>query len=515
MRKHNTLLGQATLPKKQFTRPKQVLTGGVLGNTGRGLSYQQYQGLVKGIDGLKDATTVQRKEYDEYVDYNEKATVRSDYNIEDITRLAKSLEHIIDDLRNKWKVQQKWNSYFNFMISNASDPTNTNVIIDDRVTELKQQINELQRQITSGQDNSAIIELRNEFDQITVQAKNILRVLQSIPGIVTSLDSICNRTENGFEIKYKTINFKDIDLNAALPKDMEDPDENDGDANPDAGEPDASLPTEGGGGDPPAPGGYNPDEDDRGQPIPPEGEPAFSQAQKETILVSPVDMKFSKLYAESTKLTDINKALTETKTAIEQIKTAITSLQSSTPTVTIVYVATINVYENGPVVVNSRGSSSDMKFSCSSDRCRLTLNVTSTSTPFRIESAVCNLKFAENHADFGGGEHNGNGPGAMSVLACRAYSSSTTNWSVDVYQFAQGNANNNSWYSPQWGSDRGVFTIDVIAFGTIGTTSSSSSPTVNITPPTVPTTADFSPSCGDKTEVEIKPEPAPEPEPEP
>lgn len=501
MRQHNMLLGQATLPKKQVTRPKQVLTGGVLGNTGRGLSYQQYQGLVKGIDNLKETTTVQRKEYDEYVDYNEKATVRSDYNIADMTKLAKSLEHIIDDLRKKWAVQEKWNAYFKQMIENANNGVVSESTLESRLDALQSQIQQLQNKDNSNTLVTLSQGIQQQLDEKTKQITNLVRILQQLPGFVTSIDEICNKLDGGFDIKYKTVSFDDIDLDAELPVEPDSEDDNilnQPSENPDAGDTEEELPQ---------PENPNPDEPDPEPVLDP-----ISSAQTEVTLTSPADMKFSKLYADSTKLTDINTSLNGTKTAIEQIKNAIVSLQSSTPTITIVYVATINVYESGPVVINSRGSSSDMKFSCSRDRCRLTLNVTSTSTQFRIDSAVCNLRFAENHADFGGGEHSGRGSGAMSVLACRAYSSSNTNWSVDVYQFAQGNSNNNSWFSPEWNGKQGVFTIDVIAFGTIGTTSSSSSPTVNITPPTVPTTTDFTQSCGTSTSKEIPPEPKPEPE---
>lgn len=501
MRKHNTLLGQAILPKKQFTRPKQVLTGGVLGNTGRGLSYQQYQGLVKGIDNLKDTTTVQRKEYDEYVDYNEKATVRSDYNIEDITRLAKSLEHIIDDLQEKWKVQQKWNDYFKLMISNASDPTNTNVLIDDRVAQLNQQIDQLRAEFSSSNSNDAYVELNLKLEESVRQVKNLLRVLQALPGIVAGIDSICNKTDGGFEIKYKTVKLKDIDLDAALPNE---PDDSISDAD--------SMPDESDGNDV-NDAETTPGEDEIEEPIPEEGIDPFKESFTQVTLQSPADMKFSKLYADNTKLTDINTSLTETKTAIEQIKDAITQLSANNSPLGVIFSAEIQLFSTThALVVNKACAISDLSFSITVEGYNLSLSVSSATTDFKIYGVSTNLIYTGNSANYNNQYKSGNGWGGLQVIHSRISGSSNKKYSIDMQQFAQKNDKNHSWQNEQWTNTGGITQFHVIAVGTIGTTSSSSSPTVNITPPTVPNTAEFVQSCGTSTSEDIIPEPEPEEE---
>lgn len=503
MRKHNMLLGTAAPPTKSFQKPKQVITTPMGGGSGTSLTHQQYSNILKNINQLHEQGAVQRKEYEEYVDYNEKATVRSDYNINEITTLAKSLELLIYDLQRKLKVQDKWNEYFKTQINLLNDDSGITNIIDSRISQVSDKLQEAEDRLNNNLANNNSGEVYDRVEVLEKQVKNLVRILERLPGFVTSIDSICNKDAGGFDIKYKTISFDDIDLNAELPvvPDEEpdtDPEEDYDNRDPNGGE--EEIPD------------YPWD-----KPDVPDPEPILdpiSSAQTEVTLTSPVDMKFSKLYADSTKLTDINKALTETKDAITQIKTAITSLQSSTPTIIPLFVATINVYQGGPAIGAKVLASNDLSLgiSRSANQWNLTLTIKSTSTEFSLYGVSTSIISGHDAPDYNDELHSGRGDGVFTTIVNRIYSSSKRDWGIDLRQYSQGNENNNSWGGDQWDGTHGVYAFYIIGFGTIGTTSSSSSPTVNITPPTVPTTADFTESCGAKSEVEIKPEPEPEPE---
>ena len=495
MRQHNTLFNKVTPPPKHFSKPKQVVTVPISGSSGKGLTNEQYRGILNGIDTLNEATAVQRKEYNSYVEYNEKATVRSDYNIADMTKLAKSLERLIDELQKKQAVQDKWNTYFNQMIKGAKNGAVSESTLEARLKSLQDQIDAIKKQSSVDNTTDSILELTNQLEEKTKQITNIVRVLEQLPGFVVSIDKVCNRTEGGFEIIYKTISFKDIDLNAELPE-------------VDDGIPETDVPDLEDGGDEgeviPPDGNYEDDD-------PPPVTDPVKTAGTEVKLVSPEDMKFSKLYANSTKLTDINISLTETKTAIEQIKAAITQLSANNSPLGVIFSAEIQLFSTTrALVVNKACAISDLSFSITVEGYNMSLSVSSATTDFKIYGVSTNLIYTGNSANYNNQHKSGRGWGGLQVIHSRISGSSNKKYSIDMQQFAQGNDNNNSWQNEQWTNTGGITQFHVIAVGTIGTTSSSSSPTVNITPPTVPNTAEFSPSCGDKTEVPIEPEPAPE-----
>lgn len=310
--RHNTLFNKVTPPPKHFTKPKKVVTVPVTGNLGKGLTREQYQGILGSIDNLNEATAVQRKEYDAYVDYNEKATVRSDYNIADITKLAKSLERLIDDLQKKWKVQEKWNAYFKQALASLSENNDINILVDDKVSMLEQKIKDLEDQLNSLDLNSLVVEYTQNNESSSKYIQNLLRVLQQLPGIVTDIEAICTKAEGGFTIKYKTVKLSDIDLDAELPEPEPDPNE------PKDPEPEIPYPE-----DPDNEESGEYDEDKLGKPKDPKGTDAVKSKQTEVELSSPTDFKFKNLFADNVTVTN---TITAETSEIKDVNASIQAL---------------------------------------------------------------------------------------------------------------------------------------------------------------------------------------------
>lgn len=501
MKKHNTLFSNVTPPTTKIARPKKVFTTPVQGNLGKGLTSEQYHGILNNIGDLQDKTAVQRADYNAYVEKNEKATVRSDYNIADITELAKSLELLIYDLQNKFKVQDKWNAIFKQSLKESGDPSSILAVINGESEDLKRRIAELERKLSDAiKGNQDLFNSQSmSQDSQSIQIQNLIRILQELPGFVTNIESICNKADGGFELKYKTIKFDNINLDAELPqkppstdsteeeyKKVDDGRDYDGDeqfGTPDPeGEKDDGLEKEEIVTDP------------------------MSSAETAVTVSSPTDMKFNALYAEQTKLTDVNKSLTE-------MKNAITSLQSSTPTIVTLFSAMITVYAGGPGISSKLLASDALSLSVtrSPNQWNLTVTVSSTSLDFTLASVVTSTITARGATSFEDDHYQSRGDGPFSSIVNRISSSSSRSYSVDLKQYSQGDGNNDSWGEDQWNGKNGVFQFYIVGFGTIGTVAGQS-PTVNVTIPNAP---EFTASCGERVETPIEPTPEPEPEPAP
>lgn len=487
MRQHNTLLGKATPYTKQFTQPKKV---NAMGNLGNGLSYAQYQGILNSVDELKDKADVQRMDYEEYVDYNEKATIRSDYNIADITELAKSLERLIGELQQKMKKQDKWNKYLKQLILNAGDTTNISVLMDDKVSMLEQKIKDLEDQLNSLDLNSLVVEFTQNNESSSKYIQNLLRVLQQLPGIVTDIEAICNKDGGGFTIKYKTVNLQDIDLDADLPEPEPDPNE------PEDPGPEIPYPEDP---DNEETGDY--DEELLGKPKDPKGTDAVKSKQTEIELASPKDMSFDSLYANSTSFTDINNALTATKSAI-------TSVEATASPLGIVFAGKVTVTStSGSVTVNglfANGGTATAHVN-DSDKCTIQLSL-SFNEAVTIYSVLTTITATAHNSTSGR-----SAGGLASIYAKVSITSASTDQIIRFSQYSQGNSDNDSWKWYIWTADDGITSFYVTVIGVASSSSSGGGSSSNDI--TIPSTGTLSTSCSTiKTEKDVTPEPKPEPE---
>ena len=484
MKQHNTLFGKATPYTKQFSLPKRVVTTPVNGNLGKGLTHEQYKDILDNIDSLKDKTTAQGMSFDEYVTYNEKATVRSDYNIADITELAKSLELLIYDLQRKWKQQEKWNKYMKQLILSAGDMTNISVLIDDKISELEQRIMELEKQLGSTNNNDSTVEVTNELEEQLNKIKNIERILKDIPGIVTDIASICNIAEGGFTLEYHTAKFSDIDLDAEVPEEDE---------------PGSEVVDPGG----------DDSEEPSGEVVDPGGddEPVNTEAYKSNLqkitVASPTDMSFNKLYASTTSLTDIHRTLEQMKSAIEQIQS---TPVSTGPKMTVLFSAEITIYQSGPSITKQVSAFDGLKLAdkISANKYNLTLDVSATDGTIFELTSVCTNVITTNNVSFVDEAHSGRSNGGLVSILSSISSGTGNNYTVYFQQFCQSDDNNDSWKNYWWESGKATQKFSVTGFGTIkDSTSGSSVPPVDIT---IPELSTLSPSCSSsKTNQEVDP----------
>lgn len=312
MRKHNTLFGTATQPTKKFETPKRVVTVPTSGNLGKGLTHEQYKNILDNIDDLQNKATIQRNDYDAYVDYNEKATTRSDYNIADITELAKSLERLIYDLQQKQKQQEKWNAYFKQLLIGASDRSDVTAIFDEQLAQLEDKLRALELKLENSFDTSGITELFQTMEQQTKQIQNLVRILKQLPGFVTSIDKLCTIENGGFTITFQTVKFDNINLDAELPVEPDpDPDEEiEGDVSEDkeadGGDEESSVP-----------------EDNRTDDTPDPVLDPIKSALTEVTLTSPADFKFKNLFADNVTVTN---TITAETSKIEDVNESIKAL---------------------------------------------------------------------------------------------------------------------------------------------------------------------------------------------
>ena len=486
MKQHNTLFGKATPYTKQFSLPKRVVTTPVNGNLGKGLTHEQYKDILDNIDSLKDKTTAQGMSFDEYVTYNEKATVRSDYNIADITELAKSLELLIYDLQRKWKQQEKWNKYMKQLILSAGDMTNISVLIDDKISELEQRMAQLELMINSNNSNDLEVNINNEFGDQLNKIKNIERILKGLPGIVTNIDSICNKEEGGFQLNYNTIKFSDINLDAELPDEEPDDDVEEVPGDADSSAPDADQ-----------------DTSDITEESDGKGVSAYEQNATVVSMSSPTEMSFSKVYAPSTSLTDIHSTLEQMKSAIEQIQS---TPVSTGPKMTVLFSAEITIYQSGPLITKQVSAFDGLKLTdkISANKFNLTLDVSATDgTAFELTS-VCTNVITTNNVSFVDESHSGRSNGGLISILSSISSGVGNNYTVSFQQFCQSDDNNDSWKNYWWESGKATQKFSVTGFGTIKDSSSSSSGSpVDITLPELST---LSPSCSSsKTNQEVDP----------
>lgn len=490
MKQHNTLLGKATPYTKQFTQPKKV---NAMGNLGNGLSYAQYKGILDSVDELKDKADAQRMDYEEYVDYNEKATIRSDYNIADITELAKSLERLIWELQQKMKKQDKWNKYLKQLILNAGDTTSLSTLMDDKVTMLEQKIKDLEDQLNSLDLNSLVVEFTQNNESSSKYIQNLLRVLQQLPGIVTDIEAICNKDGGGFTIKYKTVNLQDIDLDADLPEPEPDPDD------PEYAAPEIPYPEDADSGET---GDYNEDELDK--PKDPKGTDAVKSKQTEIELASPKDMSFDNLYANTTSFDDINKALTATKSAI-------TSVEATASPLGVVFAGKVTVTsKSGSVTVSGLFANGGTATAHINDSDKGTIKLTlSFDEAVQIYSVLTTITATAGNQT--GGRSAG---GLASVYAKMSGESSlaSTDQVISFSQYSQANADNDAWKCYDWTTEYGITSFYVTVIGVVSTSSSgggSSSGDI-----TVPSTGTLSANCStSKTSKDVTPKPEPEEEP--
>lgn len=483
MRKHNILFSTAVPQSKQFTKPKQVVTAPITGNLGKGLTREQYQGLLNSIDDLNTTTAVQHKEYDDYVEYNEKATVRSDYNIEDITKLAKSLEKIVDDLWHRWKQQEKWNEYFKQMILNAGDNTNTNILIDDKTSVLQQQIDQLRAQLSSSNDNSQFVELNLKMEDSNKQIQNLLRVLQQIPGLVTDIAAICNKSEGGFSIKYQTVQFKDIDLDAELPNVPDDtpmadntPDESEGG--------DVSESTD------------MPGEDQLDEEIPEEGENAVTKNLTEVELSSPTSMKFSTIYADTSSISDINTALESTKDAVQTVEAVASPLG-------VVFAGRVTVTNaSGSINVTGLFANGGIATASRSDSAKYIIKLSlSFNDHVKVYSVLTTITATANN------QYSGRSAGGLASIYAEVVGGddlATYDQTINFIQFSQANADNDSWKCYDWTTEYGITSFYVTVVGVASTSSSSSGGSSGDI--TIPQTGTLSTECStSKVQQDITP----------
>lgn len=498
MRKHNTLFGTATQPTKKFETPKRVVTVPTSGNLGKGLTHEQYKNILDNIDDLQNKATIQRNDYDAYVDYNEKATTRSDYNIADITELAKSLERLIYDLQQKQKQQEKWNAYFKQLLIGASDRSDVTAIFDEQLAQLEDKLRALELKLENSFDTSGITELFQTMEQQTKQIQNLVRILKQLPGFVTSIEKICS-TSTSTELVYNTIKFDSIDLDAELPVEPDpDPDEEiegevSEDKDADGGDEESSIP-----------------EDNRTDDTPDPVLDPIKSALTEVTMQFPSTLIANRVAGEHSQFADINSTLKQMKDAIESLASA-----ESTEGISILFTAYIKITgtQDAPsaILASKRTFDDGLSLKLRVNGRTLYLEVEHSTTMFTIYSVSTNIVDSRDGTNYTPDKQNsGDGNGGLVSVSTKITNDNQYKQTVMFRQFSQGNDHNNSWSDDNWYGGYGVTGLFVTGYG-VYTKSSSSSSGITIDLPTE-IAKDQLAGCGTKTEKDITPKPEPAPE---
>ena len=455
MRKHNTFNSRVIPPTTTIVRPKKVFTTPVQGNLGKGLTSEQYNGILGNIGDLQEKAAVQRSEYDAYVEKNEKATVRSDYNIADITALAKSLELLIYDLQNKLKKQDKWNALFNQQISQASDSSGVLEIVQSRIDQLDDKIKRVTDELKQSVEGLSGVtnQLNGDASGQTKQIQNLVRILQALPGFVTDIESICNKADGGFDITFKTVKFDNIDLDAELP---EEPDtEPEEPVEPDDGKDDSG-------------GEEEPNPDDReDEPEPEPNTNPISSAQTSVTVTSPTDIAFNNIYADN----------------------VVTPTPPKEAAIEVIYSGYISLWQQG----DSWRLAQYGKYAYQGEP-TTEVNDVNLYLHFPTGHSITSVSVTPKRT--ARGDTSGRNAGGLVTV----YADLVGNKSVRFWQISQSDSNNDSWGIDAWKPDAGITDIWVTVFGATTSSSSSTEPIPALTP-----------SCGERIETPIEPEPEPEP----
>ncbi len=462
MRKHNTFNSRVIPPTTTIVRPKKVFTTPVQGNLGKGLTSEQYNGILGNIGDLQEKAAVQRSEYDAYVEKNEKATVRSDYNIADITALAKSLELLIYDLQNKLKKQDKWNALFNQQISQASDSSGVLEIVQSRIDQLDDKIKRVTDELKQSVEGLSGVtnQLNGDASGQTKQIKNLIRILQALPGFVTNIDSVCNKADGGFEINYSAVKFDNIDLDAEIPGEDEkgdiiDPNE------PEEPEPGDSR-------DPSGDDEEEPNPDDReDEPEPEPNTNPVSSAETKVTVTSPTDIAFDNVYANN----------------------VITPTPPKEAAIEVIYSGYISLWQDGAQWRLAQYG----KYAYQGEP---TAEVNDVNLYLRFPTGHSITSVSVTPKRTARGDTSGRNAGGLVTV----YADLVDSKSVRFWQISQSDSNNDSWGIDQWKPDAGITDIWVTVFGATTSSSSSTEPIPTLTP-----------SCGERIETPIEPEPEPEP----
>lgn len=490
MKQHNTLFTKVTPHTTQYATPKRVQTIPISGNLGKGLTHEQYKSMLDNISDLQDKANTQRMDYDEYVDYNEKATVRSDYNIADITELAKSLERLIWELQRKQKKQDKWNAYLKQLVLDNGGLNDLSALFDDKIAQLEQKLAELEAKLNDNSGlNDVLVQVFTTFDNYLTKIKNIERILNAIPYIITDIEAICNKADGGFLLKYKAAKLSEIDLDAELPLEEEEDDTEEEPSEEPAEEDTTDEDTAD-------------DEETEDDPMEGLGTDASKTVVTEMVLASPEDMSFANLYADYIHFPELTDALESTKDAIGTV-------ESSASNITTIFSGELTINSGGGVTVASTFYSSDSINHATASIAGAILSLSlNTKDPVQISSVCTNPRNIAHNIK--GGRSAG---GLVSIHAQAQKFGSTESNTINFYQYAQSNSNNDSWGQYNWTADSGITGFYVTVFGTVSTSGVTGGSSSDIP---IPDSDVLIPTCSsDRTDPGLEPRPEPEPEPEP